>query len=522
MILRQITEILAQDRIYKPTDFDLDSIKLSEIYNGQARDTLRTYLLTRGMGDRGAVDPVQTGLVGRLVRMLSGLYAFPATRMLYRGGEILPADDADTKAFSEVANSMDLDIVWGEIEALTTLLMQVVVTFGESEEDGTIVARVFEPHNVIRWPSPGAADKLEKDVAFALCLVDHAKPEHCRYQLWQQEDDGWHFWVVDKASNIIEAPYGPDGLIPFAELPALLVTARPALGKAWIPIPQNRLTLAQAIDALANEILLLVKQQAHSRQIFAINRKGQLDDVEVGPDTLLEIDPDDEFKIHELRPMLEEANKTWDRFQTVLALSEDLPADVFSASSSSASGAAQKVRERDIEKRRQVRARLASKAEAKAYRKIAAMLAVPTVAARLGLPQIPEDVRLIATFARPRQEVDEKEMQEISFKEMAIGTKSKIEHIADMRRIPHDEAIALHDRIEDERRRYPLEPTRELVAEAVSTESQNVTQNPGALVSGPKPALGPASGKKTPGAFNPELGTSTEGASVTDAVRRAG
>lgn len=90
------------------------------------------------------------------------------------------------------------------------------------------------------------------------------------------------------------------------------------------------------------------------------------------------------------------------------------------------------VAERDLDRVRSGHADLASAEEARAYAKYAAIN--NAYARELGSRIVPEDVRLMTTFATPSAYQDISQQQQVSLREMAIGTSSKLRHTAMMNR----------------------------------------------------------------------------------------
>lgn len=123
----------------------------------------------------------------------------------------------------------------------------------------------------------------------------------------------------------------------------------------------------------------------------------------------------------------------------------------------------------------------------------------------------------MATYFSPAwQPASIREAQDTAFRDVAVGAMSLLEYVAQTRSVSLSEAASILDRIEADRARFPASSVPELVSEA--------TENPGALTSGPKPALGPGSAtpieraaKRTGAQL---VAGSVEGASATAAAKR--
>lgn len=499
-------DIRAADRKQKEAVdpwFERDALRLAALGDGRGRDVVRSHLRALGMGDKANLDPIQVGTVPRLVDMLSVLYSSPATRTLLVGGTQLDHDAPEMRAFRALSSRMQLDQIWARADRMRNLLRQCVVLFCENPTRQTVTARVFEPFNVYRMLG-AQADTIEDDRAVAFKVIHATKEADCIYQVWIREDGpegaapSWRCWIAnDKGETVGVQPYGDEGVPPFASIPAVIVTDEALLGRAWLPMPQGRLALALNIDAVANDVQLLVKHEGHTQLV--ITGADEVPD-EIGPDKLIKLPAGSDAKRLPTSPKIDEAGRTTERYLMLLALSESLPVDAFSVVSQSRTGAALKIAERDLERRRMRHADLAQDFEALAFEKYTA------IARALGYPSAPEGAELAVTFARQYLPMDPLEAQKLALSELAIGVKSKIEYIADARAVTNEEARIILDRVEEELAKYPVHHVPEVIGEAVSTSSTSTTQ------SGPTPAGVARS-------FNPDLPNSTHGGSLVDTVR---
>lgn len=532
LIRRTPAEIAVEDERWKAAvdgQFTRDAVALSALYENRGRSLVRDHLRALGMGDKANRDPIQVGTVPRLIDSLSVLYAQPATRTLARREKPLASDDEQARAFRQLSRRMMLDQVWAQADRTRNLLRQAVVLFAESLAHRSVIARVYEPFNVIRFPTAGAADIIDEDEAVAFCIRwSNDNPADRLWQLWQHEDDdSWRCWNVTHDGKLYgRQPYGEEGRPAFDGLPAVLVTDELLLGRAWLSIPQGRLSLALNIDAVANDVQLLVKQEGHTQTVVTSDNPAGVPEM-VGADKVWSMQTGAKVEKLANSPKIEEAGQTTERWLALLALSESLPVDAFARNRQVLTGASLMVAERDLERRRVRHTQLAGDEERRAFEKYTGVLRA--YAGKLSLDPIEPGVELYTSFATPSAYQDIQQQQAVSMRELALGTASMLEHFAMMRRLSPDEARVEWARVQAERVEFPT-PTSagELIAERVATQVASTStstqtapgQNPGALVAGPK--VPGVDATKTPGALNVDLGSASEGASVVDkAVRMA-
>lgn len=524
---RSPAEIIKVDEKWKgevDSNFERDAIRLRALYDDQGRKTTLQHLSVLGMGDVENREPLQIGTVPRLVNMLSVLYEHPAFRVLARDEAPIDRADPAAVAFRRLSARMPLNLAWAQIDQLRNLLRQVVVVFAESKAHGGVVARVFEPYNTHRMPTAGAADVLDQDEAVAFCVTWAEQERERLYQTWQRQDDGtWRCWIQNHGGDLVGVqPYGDEGRAPFDGLPAVLVTDELLMGRAWLPIPQGRLAMALNINAVINDVQLLVKHEGHTMTIATSPDPASIPN-EHGPDKLIRAGAETKYYKLSGDPKIEDSSRTTERMLAMLALSESLPVNAFSVDAMPLTGAQLMVAERDLIRRRRRQADIGRVVEALAYEKYTR---VARAFAELKMQTVDPELDLICAFAQPSQYKDVSEMQDVSFRELSLGTKSMHEHYADMHGVSVEDAGVMRLVLDKLREEWPTPSSAsELIAERVETTSASTSttatpgQNPAALVRGPKPAVGRGGARKTPGAFNADMGTSSEGASVIDTLR---
>lgn len=503
--MKTIAQIKAEDRRWKPSGFDADAVTLAALAENRGRAATRTHLLTLGMGDPDNPRPISVGAIPRLMESLSVLYRVPAVRLLKGAdGRILPDDDPQAVAFAEMSRRMLLDSVWGLVDARRNIVRQCYLSFVESPRG--VQARVHWPYEVFRYVTPSAADDIDQDQAIAIEVMHGPTEVESIFQVWSHEDDGsWRCWIVDGAGRRYgEQPYGDDGRPPFDGLPLVLVPDSLMAGVACLPLPESRLDFALNVNALVNDLSFIVKNQAHSLKVMTSNDPKNAKPVEDGPDKMMVLPEGSDLRILQQAPAIGEINSTIAAQLSMLALSESLPPDAFSATRQIHTGTALKVAERDLEARRQRQVPITIEAERRAFEKMRSVH--NAFAASMGVPRLGEELSLLVAFGTAWQPTDAREMQEAAFKDLAVGAQSIIGYLQERYRLDRSAAIDLYRQVQMDRAEYPVA----------------LGQNPGAMVDGQLPALGEGSATpadaKTPGAFNPDIGTATEGASVTDAI----
>lgn len=497
----RIEDLKKRDERFKPGNFAGDAIDLAALSENRGRAITYSHLRRVAMGDPDNSRPLCVGSIPRLQDSLSVLYRTPATRRLKRGREFLSDDSPDAEAFQEMSRRMLLDNVWQLVDARRNLTRQCAVSFTESHAHQSVQARVFWPFEVFRSPTPGAADIMDEDEAVAFQLVDSPRPEECVYQLWQHEGDGWRFWIVDGSDRLVgPQPYGESGKPSFEGLPVVMVYDSLPAGAAWLPIPESRLDFALNVNALANDLAYLVKLEAHTLKVAITDDAAMAKPTSVGPDKLMILPGGSDMKLLAHNPQIAAVNDTIAHQLAMLAISESLPADYFARDRQVRTGPALKVAERDLESRRQRQSAPAQETERIAFAKYRAIH--NAFASAWGVAPIAEDLTLSVSFNRQFQPTDAKDLQETWFKDLAIGAASIIGYLQERYNLDRPGAIELYEQIQEDRETF-------VVA---------AQQNPAALVDGPNPAVGTEGAEKVPGALNPDVATSTDGASVTDAV----
>tara|TARA_Y100000310_G_scaffold340834_1_gene437955 strand:+ start:2585 stop:4108 length:1524 start_codon:yes stop_codon:yes gene_type:complete len=485
------------------TDYDQDAISLAEFYEDRAQAQIFAFLQRLGMGDKQNILPLDVSALKRIIEEQSVVYATPPIRRLLGPQGELDDDDPVAEAVSDILEAMLYDLHWQAADELRNLYRNVAVMFVETASG--VETRLFEPFNLKRKCSDRCADKLDQDEAISFQLKHHREPANQRFELWLHNDDGtWIAHQIDGAGELAGVqPFGDHGLSPFGgTLPAFILYDEHPRGRAWLPASQSRLAYAKNAAAICNDIVYLIKQEAHTTITVATDDQRGVP-TEVGPGKVWTLPGEADVKTLTTSPKISESSAHLDRVLRQWAGSESLPADMFAANTQPSTGAALKIKERSIARRRKRQVPMVAPVEADAYRRLAVVH--NTYAEARDVPPLPLHT-MRASASDTWQPVDQKELQETAFKDIAVGAQSIIDYRMRAFGETRAQAIRNHRRVQDDRARYPV--ARQ--------------QNPAALADGgPHAATGPGGARKTPGAFNPELETASEGASVTAAARTA-
>jgi hypothetical protein len=496
----------AESDAWKPggISYDEASSQLSMLWDDRSRQLTYSYLAGLGIGNKKQERPVQAALTRRIVDAMAVVYSVPALRWLRDAQGPLPEESIGMDSMNGAFRRSMYDLLWQSIDGLRNLYRNAVVEWVEDDASGCVSAFVFGPHQVYRTPDPSNPSAIDRDRTVALMIRAADKPEDQRWRVWERSGDGWNVYLVDGLGAEVGAqPYG--GRSPFGGLlPLQVIYDEHPLGQAWLPIPESRVDWALSLNGMLNDLALLVQLEAHSPKSIKTggsSRKGL--PTAVGPDQVVVIeDADGEFKVHSQQPKIAESIAAIEQQLGLWALGEYLSPDEFKASTVPQTALALRTKERALEKRRRRQIQLAPAQEQGAWLRYSRVH--NTFARRWGVEILPEAAELSVQCGRTWQPSDPKELQDYLFKQLAAGFKSRVDVLMELDGLTRQQAIEQLERVRLDRLRFPLEEY----------------QAPGSLteVHG---TLGEGSSTKSPGQFNPELTTSSEGASVIDAVVRA-
>jgi len=508
MTFYDMKALLEADRALKPggTKYDDDSVMLKKYYEDSAQTEIRSFLRTLGMGDSSNPHPLSMSTMRRVIDEQSVVYSTPPVRALEIGGLELEDDAREMRDLAKVFEKMLYQVHWQTIDELRNLYRQVAVLFSESGPHGCVQMRIFEPFNLRRRTDARARDIMDADEAVAFQISAAEEPENELFELWMHEDDGtWRMNVIDGVGQMSGVqPYGDDGVSPFGTVaPFMMVYDELPRNRAYLPMNANRLGYAKNLAAVLNDIMYLIKLEAHtSLAITSDDTRGV--PTETGPGKIFVLPGDATINTLATSPKIKDSAEQLDRVLRYWANSESLPSDAFQETKTPVTGTALKVHQLPLARRRARQVPMVAPNEARAYEKL--VVVHNTYADFWGLPMLPDDATLKVTAASTWQPIDQKEMQEVYFKDISVGGESLISYLQVKDGLTRTQAIEKYDRVQRDRELYPVFQQ----------------QNPAAVTDGgPHAATGPNGAQKVDGAFNPEIETSTEGASVSDAVRVA-
>jgi len=505
--------LIARDRLLKPGGqlFDDESINLTAIYRGQARELTRTWLRAMGQGDPDNRKPLQTKLLQRLVKTAAITWANAPTRRLLLDDVPLPDLSPEARLLERFYRP--INSVLKQADRWRTGLGQAAIYFSPDDRRGRPKARIYQPHNVARDPDDSDADDIGSDarLAFKVAHVD-GRPEACIWHYWAQEDDGWHAWRVYESGELVtdEDALYPGGVVPWRVAPFVMLYDEDPEGHAWVPIDETRSAFSLGLNVSLNEIAYLLKQEAHS-PVYASGVANSQDlPKRWGPGAFWGFE-EAEARVQSLglNPKLLESIQISRHLLEIFAGGEGLPADYFLASRRYETGAAGQLRQQDLEARRQDQQQQAIETEERIFEIVREMAAASST--RWNVRPLPVDAEIEVELGRPFQSIDLGELQQTYAFDLSIGAASLVGYLQERHRLTRDQAIRRLARVEVERALYPLR------------------ENPASLIGGPRPAAG--QGSATPAgspsdvqpdasSMNPNRAASVDGASNVAAARR--
>lgn len=484
------------DSKQKGADAHDDWLELHALYEDCARAQVQARLRELGVGIADNRRPIIISLLRRVIDRLATVYDRSPNRWLVNArGERLMDSHPDHRRMLTLLQRAQYDLAWRRVDRLRALLRQVGIRFYPSDERGSVVVRIFEPYNILRKPSPSTPDLLGSDSCFALRLQGDPKsesPASAREQLWEfweKDADGWSMAWVDGSGQLTEEqPFRATGLrSPYKELPVHLIYDDAALGRAWLPARQSRVSWVDALNGLSNDLWALVVQQAHEQEVYKAPAGSAPLPSDRGPGTTVQIDDQATLERMGGNPKIKESSDVLESMMRLWALSEDLPDDEFHKGKSVLTGAALKVLERPLTARRAAQVPLASEDERWAFAKFRAVHNVH--ASAWGAKTLREDLDLEVELASPDQPIDEAEILKNGASSMALGTKSRIDVAQEQHGVSRAEALRLVERVDDDRKLYPppVDPSKLQEGPRMAEVKEDETKDPAApLINGPR------------------------------------
>lgn len=474
--MRSLYTLKDVDLQAKGTTFDSDCAALVSYYEDTARRLTVSSLAALGMGIRGHLRPLEVSLVRWVVDQLAVAYTSAPTRWLVRSdGSDVGEDTPDQKVVTSVLSESMYDEVWREIDRMRALLRQCVVRAYPIDDLKRVELRVFGPHQIRRSPSASVGHTLDLDSEFALQLSEDL------WEHWYRSGDAWACrWTRESGSEVAGSPYSGVDRVPYDYLPVQIIYDTHPCGRPYLTPRGHRLSAIEAINALSNELLAMIRTQGHSQRVF-IGVDARDLPAERGPGVDLALDnPTSSAVDLSPSPKISESLEVLRHQIRMLLVSENLPIDALEVSpGSTPTGAALKQQLRGLFERRKTLSALAPMAERDLYRRFRSVHNAH--ASSWGVPSLPEyDIRVeLAPWDVP---VDAREEVEVASREMAIGTASRVDVVGRMRNVPRHAAIALIEQIDDDIENYPtpVAVVAEQSGPRTSTVPDAVLDTPGA------------------------------------------
>lgn len=489
----------------KGSRFDLESETLVKLYEDNARDHMVSRLQELGMGVPHNKRPLEVSLLRFVIDRLAVTYANPPARWLVgTSGKRLSETSDKHKLVMETLEQSQYDLAWRELDRRRALCRQAALRFYPVDELGRVEVRVFSPHHVLREPHPAVGHVMDHDRRFALALAGDV------YEYWWRIAPGgdWLMVWTDKQGNMLDddqQPFADSGYVsPYADLPVQLVFDSFPAGSPWMHPRGHRVASIEAITAITNDLLQIVRTQAHSQRVFTGVRAEDLP-ADRGPGVDIAIEPD-EARALDLtpNPRIKEALETLQHDIRMFLLSEGLPIDMLDPGRQVQTGARLKQEMAGLSERRKSQAPMAVGDERSAFSRYRA---VHNYHARAwGAAPMPGDVRLDVEIAPLDLPVDAQELVQVGSRNMALGTDSRITLIMAQRSCSRSQALKFADQVDADNVSHPPPIGLDKVVE------QEL---------GPKAAT-PATGKNTTPDIVLDQGGEDSRDSVLDAIRNAG
>jgi hypothetical protein len=441
----------------KPPRLDEESIRLWRYYTDQGRDDTVKRLRELGLGLRGNLRPIEVSLLRRVVDRLAVIYDHAPTRWLARpSGKRYAETSSEHIAMIEVLRRAQYNLAWRLVDRTRALLRQAVIRFYPSDVRGSVVLRVFEPHNVLRAPDAASPDTMDTDAAFALRLASAGDTE--LWELWERNGEAWTARRVDGAGHPSGAqPFGASGVCPYT-LPVQIVYDDYPGGSAWLAPRSSRLAWVEALNALGNDLWNLVVHEAHSTLAVATDSTEEVPS-EHGPGKVWALPRDATASVLSGNPKISESENVLNNFVRLWTLSEDLPIAEFDDAKQVVTGAALRVQQAPLHARREAQVALAEEDERQAWRRLRGVHNLHTSLAPAGSawtqPLLAEAADLEVEIAEMAVPTDARELLEAAGKSLVLGTLSMIDVIQRQHNVGRADAIKIYERLRSDREEYP-------------------------------------------------------------------
>lgn len=453
-----IESLKSFDRENKPRRANETNIMLGQLYDDSAGPEILRRLEALGVGLKAMENPLAIGMLRRIIDRLAVVYDNPPTRWLRKGKRRLSENSPAHENMVDVLERASYDLTWRRIDKMRALYRQIFGRIYASDPRGSVRLSIFEPFNVLRRFDPSAADQIEMDTEFALCLSVAGTKE--QWEHWTKiGDTEWSMTIVDEKGVTIRRPFdSTSDVCPYgAELPVFSVYDELPCGRAWLAPRASRESWSFVINAIAADLHSLTVHQAHARQIF------NLDDPETAPKSTghggaFLLNKDETYRSDTPNAKILECEQVMSTFIRLFCSSEDLPAGEHDKDQVPITGAALKVREGALNARREAQVPLAAEDERTAYRKLRAVHNLHAGSnPAWDLPALDEAPELEVEVADVRTPTDPKELQLVAFADVAAGVASAIDYIQARDGCSRSGAIETYQRVQEDRALYPTQ-----------------------------------------------------------------
>lgn len=448
------------DRKIKPGNAQDDWERAWRMYHDCSRVDTQARLKSMGVGIADNPSPLEVQLLRRVVDRLAVIYSRPPTRWFVRNGKRLSDTSDEHVQIVETLERSKYDLAMRHVDKTRANLRQAIVRFYPSDTLGCVVPRVFEPHIVIREPSTTCPDVMDEDSRFALKLRGGASPGDELWEYWERNGPVWKMAMVDGAGELSgPQPFESTGLVsPYEKLPVQIMFDGYPAGAAWLPPRSSRVSWADAINAMANDLWALIHHEAHT-QIVISTDDAKLVPKEHGPGVTWVLPKDAVAEVLSGTVHMKEAQEVLDAFVRLWSLSEDLPISEFDRAKQMVTGAALKVASQPLLTRRADQVMLACADERAAFERYRAVHNEHAAASEAELwaerELIADDLELDVEIAEMDIPTDKAEIQDVGAKQIMLGTGSLIDLIEAENGIPRHEAIERYEQIQKDLTDYP-------------------------------------------------------------------
>jgi len=455
-----IKALKACDEDTKGPGVDEEWRALHAFFEDRSREQTTEQLGLLEMGISKNELPMEIPMLRRLIRRLATVYKAPASRWLVNtAGKRLSKRTPAARAYRRMVKKARLNAKLRLTDRYRTLFLQSVVRVYPSDARKGVVLRNFAPYQVLREPSSSDADLIGSDRQFALRLGRRGDREI--YEHWTRSGDLWRMQVVDQDTTPLDAEHQPfvfDGQeVPFANpygvLPVKVFYAEDPDGRPWISPRQSRRAMQVALNAKLNDLMALVRGEAHDSEYFATNRPEDVPDLSgIGqrhtvPEGTQYFQSSKSPKISESIETIRNAGKLW-------AMAEGLPNADMDESKTILTGAALRVQEGELRELREEQVEFADEDEAELF--LIMRDVWNTHAGSWGEERLPEDVTLEVQIADVDTPVEPQAEQTFAHTEIDAGYMHPVQWFQTRDQVDEEEAMRRWEHTQELFAEYPV------------------------------------------------------------------